>query len=222
MKKSAILFGSTGLVGSLLAQALLMDESYHRVTIVTRKPLKFNHPKLQVIKCDFTQLSEYKTQLLGTDVYIALGTTREKTPKLDEYYQIDHDYPVLAAQLCKEMGAERIAVVSAVGASASSLVFYLKTKGEMERDIIALNYNQCYIFRPSLILGKRNDRRVTERLFQQVFPLINPLLFGGLHIYKGISAMALAKAMINACRDSSLPSGIFHWNEIKKLQNTTH
>src|ERR1700732_3479453 len=99
--KSAILFGASGLVGSSLLTQLLENPAYDKVIIVVRKPLPVQHPKLTMLIGDYTTLPNLKQQLKADEVFITLGTTKKKSPDQHEYYQIDHDYPVLAASIAK-------------------------------------------------------------------------------------------------------------------------
>ncbi|MFZ1845621.1 MAG: NAD(P)H-binding protein, partial [Saprospiraceae bacterium] len=163
--KKAILFGATGFIGSHLLLELLNNESYEKVTIVVRKDINIKHTKLNTLIGDFKTLPLLKEHIKADDVFIALGTTKKQTPDLIEYYKIDHDYPVLAAKMAKENGAKSVFVVTAIGANPNSSIFYTKTKGETERDIIALDYEHTNIFQPSMILGSRKAHRPMEKIF---------------------------------------------------------
>jgi uncharacterized protein YbjT (DUF2867 family) len=216
--KKALLFGASGLVGSYLLQELLNNDAYGQVTIVVRRTLNIQHQKLITIAGDYATLPGLKEELVADEIFIALGTTKKKTPDKKEYYQIDHDYPVLAASLAKENGATAVFIVSAIGADAGSRIFYTRTKGEMERDIIALNYNHTHIFRPSLIKGERKENRPLEKVFMKIWPAVDLLLAGErLKKYKGIQAHDIAKAMIAAAQQPSAKLNIYYWQQMKAL-----
>lgn len=215
--KKAILFGASGFVGGYLLNDLLQGDIYDEVTIVVRKPLALQHPKLRMLLSDYHHLPQNKSYLVADDVFIALGTTKKKTPDEKEYYQIDHDYPVLAAALTKANGAKTVSLVSAVGANANSSIFYVKTKGEMERDIIALDFENTHIFRPSMIMGNREESRPMERIFIKAFSVINTLLIGKLKKYRGISAQKIAAAMFAAAQKDIDEPKIYHWKEMENL-----
>jgi len=217
--KKAILFGASGFVGKYLLENLLLSDIYHEVTIVVRKPLNIQHPKLNIVLADYHSLAQNKEYLVGDDVFISLGTTKKKTPDEKEYYQIDHDYPVLAAQLTKANGATSVCLVSAVGANANSSIFYVKTKGEAERDVIAVDFEHTHIFRPSMIMGDREESRSLEKVFINLFAVINLLLVGGMNKYKGITAKDIAKAMFNAAQQPAEKVKVYHWKEMKGLIN---
>jgi len=215
--KKAILFGATGFIGSHLMQELLNNDDYEQVTIVVRKDQNFSHRKLKILIGDLHSLPQLKEQIRADDVFITLGTTKKQTPDVSEYYQVDHDYPVLSAKMAKENGAKSVFIVTAIGANPNSGLFYTKTKGETERDIIALDYDHTNIFEPSMILGNRIAHRPMEKIFIQLFSLINPLLIGRLSKYKGMDGADIAKSINNAARHQTEKVKIYRWNEMNSL-----
>src|SRR5271154_1059919 len=126
--KRAIVFGSSGFVGSHLLSELLNRSDYGQVTAVARKSLNITDPKLRTVIADYNSLAGVKSEIAADEVFIALGTTRKNSPKETDYYQVDHDYPVLAARIAKENGAKSVFLVTAVGANPDSRVFYVRTK----------------------------------------------------------------------------------------------
>jgi uncharacterized protein YbjT (DUF2867 family) len=215
--KKAILFGASGLVGSHLLDILLNHPDYEQVIIVVRKNLNSSHPKLKTLTGDYHSLPNLKDDIEADEVFITLGTTKNKTPDQKVYYQIDHDYPVLAAKIAQERGAKSVFIVTAVGANANSSVFYIRTKGEAERDIIAVGLDHTHIFRPSMILGNRKENRPLERVFMKVWPAISSVLTGRLSKYRGMEARDIAQAMVNAAKNQREKVAIYHWKEMKEL-----
>lgn len=215
--KRAIVYGATGLVGTHILETLLNHDDYEQITIVVRKNPDFRHPKLNTVIGDFHSF-ESAVQNIDTDeVYIALGTTRKKTPDKKAYYQVDHDYPVLAAKTAKENGAKTVLLVSSIGANVKSSAFYTRTKGEAERDIAALQLEHTYIFRPSLILGDRKEKRPLENISKVVWKAISPLFFGKSSRYKAIEAKTIAVAMVNAANRQNDKIAVFYWKEMMNL-----
>lgn len=215
--KKAILFGATGYIGSYLVLELLNNEEYDHVTVVTRKDLNIVHPKLKILIGDFHSLPNLKEKLVADDVFITLGTTKRNTPNREEYYQVDHDYPVLAAKMAKENGATSVFIVTAIGANSNSKVFYTKTKGDTERDIIALDFEHTHIFEPSMILGNRKEYRASEKALIKVFRFINPIFVGKARKYKGIEGKNIAIAMNNAAKNQTEKVKIYQWTEMSCL-----
>ncbi len=107
-----------------------------------------------------------------------------------------------AATAARERGAKQFLVVSALGADAGSRVFYNRIKGEMEAAVTALGFPACQIFRPSLLLGPRAERRFGERLAARLTrPLRNVL-----GKYRPIHRDAVAAAMVRIA--ATAPAGL--------------
>jgi uncharacterized protein YbjT (DUF2867 family) len=215
--KKAVVFGATGFIGSHLLRKLLDNPDYERVIAVARKPLAHSHTRLTTLIGDLASLPALKPQLVADEIFIALGTTRKHTPDEAEYYKIDHDYPVLAAGIAKANGARSVFLVTAVGANAGSNLFYIRTKGEVERDILALDFDHTHIFRPSMIMGQRDEDRLRERLFVAAWRVLNPLLVGPADRYRGLTGEEIARAMANAAQHETGKVRIYHWKEMAAL-----
>lgn len=216
--KKAILFGASGFIGSYLLDELLNNDDYGQVAIVVRKDLNIKHPKLKTLIGDFHSLPNLKESIVADDIFIAIGTTQKNTPDKKQYYQIDHDYPVLAAKMARENGAKTVSVVTAVGANAASSIFYVRMKGEVERDIIALDFEHTHIFRPSMLMGDRKESRTLEKIFIKIWKVINPVLIGRrLKKYRGIDGKDVAKAMNIAAKKDLQKLKIYDWEEMNRL-----
>lgn len=210
----AVVFGASGMVGHYILSDLLEDNRYSEVLVVVRKPLTIQHPKLTTIIADLSNLSEALKGQQVDQAFIAIGTTKKKTPDEADYYKIDHDYPVLAAKISKEAGAKSVMLVSAIGANENSSVFYNRTKGQTEKDVLALGFDHSIIVRPSLIMGHRKENRPAERMAQGLWKIINPLFLGGWSKYKGIQAPQIAKALIREANQNTKKSNILYYNEM--------
>src|SRR6202521_4056773 len=200
--KRAIVFGSSGFVGSHLLSELLNSSDYGQVIAVARKSLNITHPRLRTVIGDYNSLAGVKSEIAADEVFVALGTTKMNSPKKAEYYQVDHDYPVLAAWIAKERGAKSVFLVTAVGANPNSPFFYVRTKGETERDVIALNFEHTHIFRPSMILGNRKEKRsVLEEALMRFWSALNPLLTRKGDKYKGITGEDIQKKLFMSAKN---------------------
>jgi uncharacterized protein YbjT (DUF2867 family) len=193
-QKTALIIGSTGLTGSHLLEQLLASNYYGRVVALVRRPLEQQHPKLASVVFDFEQPDAALVQC--DDVFCCLGTTLKKAGSKEAQYRIDHNYPLLIGRLAKQQGATQYILVSSVGADAGSGNFYLRTKGELERDLEALGFDTFISLRPSFLLGERQETRLGERIGIAVAGLLSPLMVGGLRKYRGVEAAQVASTMI--------------------------
>jgi uncharacterized protein YbjT (DUF2867 family) len=175
---------------------------------------RISHAKLNLLIGDYHTLPCLRSEIRGDDLFITLGTTRKNPPKQAEYYQVDHDYPVLAARMAKDNGVKSVFVVTAVGADLKSAFTYTQTKGEVERDLIQLDFEHTHIFRPSMLMGNRKERRPLEKALIGIWRWLNPLLVGKADRYRGITAEALAAAIVNSARNQTDKVKIYHWREM--------
>ena len=196
MEKTAIVLGATGLTGRHLVEELLKNENYSKVSLFSRSKFGKEHPKLKEQLVDVLKLESYKDDFKAHDVFCCVGTTKSKTPDKSLYKKIDYGIPVTAAKLAAKNDAECFVVISAMGADANSSIFYNRTKGEMEQDVMEKNIPNIYIFRPALIDGDREEKRIFERIAMHTFKLFNFMLIGKLKKYRSIKSENIAKAMM--------------------------
>ena len=196
VSKSAIVLGATGLIGGCVVEQLLLDKRYNEVTLLSRRILDIQHEKLQQLVVDFDNLLSFRPLVEADHLYCCLGSTIKKAGSQARFIKIDHDIPLRIAKFANENGVAYFALVSSLGASAGSVNFYSNTKGLLEDNIREQFRQKIGIFRPSLLLGDREEIRTGERIGQKVMPFINPLLVGGLRKYKAIKAETVARAMI--------------------------
>lgn len=195
MSKTAIILGATGLTGGLLTELLLQDPEYSAIKLFTRRATSFSDPKIEEIICDLFALEKFKEQFTGDVVFCCIGTTKAKTPERDLYYKIDYGIPIAAAQLAIENDIDTYIVVSSIGTSDKSPFFYVRTKGEMERDLIKMNITNTYIMKPAFINGRPDEDRKGENRLKFWMRISDALMIGPLKKYRSTQALQIAKAM---------------------------
>jgi len=216
MGKRAIITGSSGLIGSKLLNILLESREYDTVISLARKRLQKRHPKLVQEIINFDEPDTYLSFINGDVLFCCLGTTQKQTPNKDDYYKIDHDCPVDLAKSALKNNVQEFHFVSAIGADPSSSNFYLKTKGEAERDLKEIGLASLHIYEPSLLTGRKRKRRIGERIATVVMKIINPLLMGGLKKYQSIDGAIVAKAMFNQSLKDKKGVFVYTTERIKK------
>ena len=201
MRKTALLAGATGLIGSKLLPLLLASERYSKVIVVGRRVLPLTHPKLTQVVTDLDKLHDVRLQLIADDVFCCLGTTMSQAGSKEAFYKVDFLYVVTLAALTAGNFAAQLLVVSSMGADAGSRVYYSRVKGEMEAAVRQVPFRAIHIFRPSLLLGERAQPRLGERVGAVALRLLQPLLRGPLLKYRPVSAAVVAAAMLRAAEE---------------------
>ncbi len=186
--------GATGLVGREVVAALLADDRHTAVHTLGRRELPLFHAKLTQHTVDLAALPALPPV---QHVYIALGTTIKVAGSQSAFRAVDFDAVVSVARAAKKAGAQRLGVVSAMGADARSSVFYNRTKGEMEEALSALGFGTLVVARPALIDGDRaalnQPGRSAESLAMPLMRLASPLLPAN---WRNIAPAQIARALI--------------------------
>ena len=221
MKKTAIILGASGLTGGLLLKKLIVDDRYESINLFSRSSIKGLPNKVKQYIGDLLELEQFKNDFTGDEVYCCIGTTAKKTPDKSLYRDIDYGIPVAAAKLAKANGINTFLVISAMGANKKSNIFYNRTKGEMEQEVLNQAIPRTSILRPSLIGGERNEQRLLENIGLVVFKVIQPLFIGPLKKYRIINADSIAQAMLNLANTTSNTDVIITSNDIEQLAKTT-
>ena len=214
--KTALVFGSSGLIGGHLFNQLIKDTNYSKIKLFVRLVPEFSDPKVEIIKTDFNSLENHKEDIKGDDCFFCIGTTKQNSPDKNEYRRVELDVPKEIAQIAKSNSVNSFVFVSSGYADPKSSGDYLKFKGEVEEELKRLNFSKLGIMRPSFLLGDRKEKRVGEKIGIFVFKLLSPLFFGPLKKMKPIHSVTVAKAMIRIANEN-LEKNIFESNEISEL-----
>lgn len=192
MKNSAVIIGATGLVGNALIKEILKSNHFEKLTILVRNPSGILDPKLEECIIDFNNINKLKID--ATDYFCCLGTTMANAKTKANFEKVDYTYPLEFGKLAKENNAQSFSIITAAGASTSSMFYYSKIKGKVENELKGLHLNHLAIFRPSMLLGDRKESRLGEKIGQVV---MNALDFLIPDKYKAIEANKIAISMVN-------------------------
>ncbi|HEX8141262.1 MAG TPA: NAD(P)H-binding protein [Pyrinomonadaceae bacterium] len=214
-RRTALLLGATGLVGGHCLDLLLKDAAYGKVTTLGRRLLPVEHQKLEQQVVDFTRLADFASLLEAQDIFSCLGTTIKKAGTREAFRQVDFSYPYEAARIAVKNGAEQLLLVSSLGADARSGIFYNRVKGELEDAVSKLPFRGIQIFRPSLLLGKRDEFRRGERISEYAMKTFSFLLVGPLDKYRPVQARAVATAMLRVAKANPAGVNIFESDRIR-------
>jgi uncharacterized protein YbjT (DUF2867 family) len=217
--KIATIIGATGLIGNHLLQLIQKDGYFTTVRVLVRRPFSHTNFKTEVKLIDFTDHESFKLGIDGSHtVFCAIGTTQQKVNgDKTAYRKIDYDIAVKAARFCKETGCHNFLLVSSVGANAESNNFYLKLKGEIENAIKAIGLRCAAVFRPSILLGERKEKRAGEKIGQVAMQAFSFALIGKLNKYKPIQAQEVAVAMVDAAKRERPGFFVYEYKEMKRV-----
>jgi uncharacterized protein YbjT (DUF2867 family) len=217
IRKSAVVFGATGLVGKELINALLENNDFENITAVVRKQLVLTDPKLKQIKLpDFSKLMDLRDKLKAGVFFCCVGTTIKNAGSKAEFARVDLEIPKNIARLAEALSIPSLVAISSIGADANSSNFYLRTKGEMEKAVREIYHGNLKFVRPSLLMGNRDEFRFGEKVSVAFMKGFGWLFTGPLRKYRGIYAHDVAHVMIKI---SDFPSDkmIFESYELQKL-----
>lgn len=218
MSQTVALLGATGLVGGHILQLLVNDPQYSVIRVIARRSPGVISPKIEEKIIAFDNAKDLEDAIAGCEtVFVAVGTTNAKVEGDQEAYKrVDFDIPVNAAKAAAKHGVYGYVLVSAVGANPdNNNNFYLKLKGVTEEAVCKEQIPQILVFRPSLIIGERNERRVGEKIAQVVMPMLSWMLPSSRQKYKEVKAEDLARAMVVASQ--RMPKGI-HFLEYPEIK----
>ena len=214
--RTALVVGGSGLVGRFCLQALLEDPAYESVISLARRELSVAaHPRLTQKVLPLEMLASLALPPLD-DVFCALGTTLRTAGSQEAFRHVDYELPLAVADQALKFGARQFMLVSSIGADAKSRNFYLRTKGEVEDGLRRLPFKALHIFRPSFLMGKREESRLGESIAIPFAKVLQFLLIGGLRRYRPISAQTVGRGMVAAAKANRQGTFIWQFDEINR------
>lgn len=204
---ACVLAGATGLVGSALLRLLIDDPAAGEITVLARRPLdaavtegiaRDKLARLRVIVASLDDMDEVLHDTEADIVFCTLGTTIKAAKTREAFRKVDFDYPLALAKYAQRVGASVYAIVTAMGASTESAFFYSRVKGELEGELAKLKLPLVQLFRPSLLLGQRKEKRPGETVGAWLATALGFTMVGPLRKYRAIRGDRVAAAMHRA------------------------
>ncbi len=216
--KTALVFGSTGLIGGHLISQLIKNDYYNKIKLFVRSEIVINEPKIEIIKTDFNDLENHKEDVKGDDCFFCIGTTKQNSPDKKEYQKVELEIPKTVAQIARSNSVNSFIFVSSIYANPKSSGDYVKFKGLVEEELKKLNFSNLGILRPSFLMGNRKENRTGEKIGILTFRLLSPLLLGPIKKMKPINSEKVAKAMIKIANEN-LRKTTFESDEIVEISS---
>ena len=217
--KTALIIGSTGLIGSHLLNLLLDSNDYIKVITFVKRDTGLKHPKLTQHIIDFDQPETYKELVVGDDFFCTIGTTIKKAGSKEAFRKVDFEYPKQFAAYALQNKIKQFLIISSLGADANSGNFYLKTKGEIQDFLKKCDFESVAVFQPSLLLGDRKEFRLGEKIGALFMKTLSFLFLGNLKKYKPIQSEAVAKAMFVIAQKNDSGFKIYESDVIQEIGN---
>jgi uncharacterized protein YbjT (DUF2867 family) len=216
--KKAILIGATGLIGKALIRQLAIDTAYSEVLLIARKKIENLPAKFKLIQVNFDEIEKYKSEIAGDVLFSTLGTTLKTAGSKEAQYKIDFDYQFNVAKIASDNGVKNLVLLSSAGANSKSSIFYSRMKGELDEAVRRLKFDHVSIIRPSMLVGKREEFRLSEKIFTPVMYILCVIPFA--RKYRPIKDSVVAKAMINAMKSNQSSYKIYELGEVFKLSSS--
>ena len=214
--RTALVFGSSGLIGSHVLEQLINSNNYSKIKIFVRSTPSNINKKVEVIETNFVNLDPIKSYINGDDCFFSIGTTKKNTPDKMNYRIIEYNIPIEIAQIANKNLVKNFSYVSSGYADSNHPSAYLKNKGEVELFLQNLNFSKLAIMRPSFLLGNRKEFRLGETIGSIALKALSPILIGKIKKIRPIKAETVAKAMIKAL-NSDNNQVIFESDQIEEL-----
>lgn len=217
--KTALIIGSTGLIGLQLLELILESPHYEKVITFVKRDSGIYHPKLTQHIIDFDTPESYKDLVVGDDFFCTIGTTIKNAGSQEAFRKVDFEYPKQFATFALKNKVTQFLIVSSLGADAKSGNFYLKTKGEIQDFLKDSNFKSVSALQPSLLLGNRTEFRLGEKIGGFFMKLFSFIFIGSIKKYKPIESETVAKAMQTLGQKNNLGFKIYESDVIQDIAN---
>ncbi|HEY4628436.1 MAG TPA: NAD(P)H-binding protein [Flavobacterium sp.] len=215
--KTALIIGSTGLIGSELLNLLLDSNDYLKVITFVKRDTGIKHPKLTQHIIDFDKPETYKDLVVGDDFFCTIGTTIKKAGSKEAFRKVDFEYPRQFASFALQNKVKQFLIISSLGADAKSGNFYLKTKGEIQDFLKDCSFENVAVLQPSLLLGNRTEFRLGEKVGAFFMKTFSFLFLGNLKKYKPIEGKTVAKAFFKIAQTNNKGFKIYESDVIQEI-----
>lgn len=217
--KTALIIGSSGLIGSKLLELTLESPHYEKVITFVKRDSGIHHPKLKQHIIDFDKPEFYNELVVGDDLYCTIGTTIKKAGSKEAFRRVDFEYPRQFATFALQNNVQQFLIISSIGADAKSRNFYLKTKGEIQDFLKDSNFKSVSVLQPSILLGNRTEFRLGEIIGGFFMKLFSFIFTGSIKKYKPIESETVAKAMLTLGQKNNSGFKIYESDVIQEIGN---
>lgn len=222
-QRKIVFIGATGAVGSAAFNQLLTYDTVAKILTLGRRVVELKEPlehvEQQVI--DIHDPSSYSDYIQGYDIAICtLGVGEPSKISKKDFIAIDKTAVLKFAKVCKEKGVQHFHLLSSIGVSSSSWNYYMRTKGELNDELVKLNFDRLSIFKPSMILTPQNRYGLSQGIALKIWPKLDAILHKGYRKYRGIKVDMLGKSIANNVFKAKTGLEYLEYDEFLELQHT--
>jgi uncharacterized protein YbjT (DUF2867 family) len=235
-KRTAIVLGGSGSVGTALLRELFHDDGFDTVVTLSRRTLPEaaamaraagrtlleklvpDMKAAPLAEATLTATRELEGDVEGFSV-LGIGAGTAKLT-LEEHRAVDVTLNEAFARALRDSGkVKHLAFMSAVGADPTAkasggggagMSRYNRVKGEAEEAVRASGPAVVSVFRPAMIIGSRHTPWLLEKALP-LFSVVTPAKF------KSIRVEQIAQAMIATAKRHPAASATYHYPEMMAL-----
>lgn len=198
-----VFIGSSGLVGGHLLSLLINNQSITSIVLINRKNLDVKSTKIEQINIPQLNAKHIDGLNISGDCFICTtGTTIKKAGSKKNFKEVDFDLAYSFGKLGERGNAKSIHLISSKGANSKSRFFYNQVKGDLEAVFKELKIPSIYFYRPSLLIGSRNESRPLEFFGIKTIQFLSPFLPKNIQKDLGTKVLALATLMLELVQAS--------------------
>ena len=216
---SIVMMGASGAVGGEALKKLLNISQVKQLTLLGRREIsELDKGLVKQHQINIFEPDSYANLLGNHDTAICtLGVGQPSKISKEKFLSIDKTAVLDFAKACKKVGVSHFELLSSVGINSKSRSFFLRSKGELVDELIALNFDRLSIFQPSMILTPTNRYGFSQAMTLAIWPYIKPLLLGSWRQYRGVKVATLGQSM--ALNILAKKKGIEYlkWDDFEKL-----
>ena len=196
-KLEIVMIGATGAVGGEVVKTLTGLPELSKLTLLGRRPVEdLDNKAVEQRKINIFEPSSYQDFVHEHDIAICtLGVGEPSKVSKEDFVKIDKTAVLDFARECKSAGVKHFELLGSVGSNPNSPSFYLRTKGELQEGLKALEFERLSIFQPSMILTPTNRYGISQAITLAVWPMLKPILIGPLEKFRGIPVEKLGRAI---------------------------
>ena len=219
--KSIAMIGATGAVGGTTIDTLLKIDGVSKLSLLGRRPVEgIDDPRVNQQTIDIFDPNTYDGLLSGHQVAICtLGVGQPSKVSKEDFIKIDKTAVLDFAKACKKADIKHFELLSSVSINAKSSQYYLRAKGELVEELKTLNFERLSIFQPSMILTPTNRYGFSQGVILFIWPLLKPILFGGLKQYRGIKVEKLGSSIAKNIFTSGSGLEYLKWDDFQKIDS---